>query len=78
MDACTNEEQQVPEDQQTTNPQWNTQRNKNKYIWQEKISIFCLITCPHCQHMTHWKHSLMTHLIQLQGKIQTSTCHTTL
>ena len=68
-----NKEQQVPEYQQATNPQWNTRRNKNVSISQENISNFRLVPRPYCHQIICWKHRQMTHLIQVQVKNQTST-----
>ena len=39
----------------------------------DNISKFRLIPCPLCHQTTRWKHRRMTHLIQVQGKKQTST-----
>ena len=38
MYACINKEQQVPEYQQSVEPQWNTQSNKNVSIQHENIT----------------------------------------
>ena len=73
MDACTNKNQQFTEYEQTAKPQWNTRRNKNVSIHHENISKICLIPCPLHHQTTRWKHRLMTHLIQVQGKNQTIT-----
>ena len=78
MDAYMNKDQQVPKDQQAAKPQWNMQKNNNVSIRHENISKFCLIPCPNCHHMTCQKHRQITHLIQVQGKNQPSTCHITL
>ena len=73
MDACMNMGQQVTEYQQAANMQWNMQRNKKVSIRHKNISKFCLITRPLCHKMTRWKHRWMTHMIEIQGKNQTST-----
>ena len=73
MDACMNKEQQVPEYQQSTNPQCNTQRNKNVSIQHDNILKLRLITCPLRHQVTRSKHCWMTHMMQVQGKNQTST-----
>ena len=72
-DNCMNKKQQVPEDQQSTRPQCNTQRNKNVSIRHDNILKIRPIPCPLRHHMTCWKHCRMTHLIQVQGKNKTST-----
>ena len=68
-----NKKQQVPEYQQAANPKCNTQSNRNVSILHNNISKFRLIPRPLRHQMTRWKHRRMTHLIQVQGKNQTST-----
>ena len=73
MDTCMNKKQQVPEDQQAAKLQFNTQSNKKFSIRHKNISKFRLISHPHRHQITRRKRRWMTHLIQVQGKNQTST-----
>ena len=73
MDACMNKKQQVPEYQQSAKLQCNTQRKNNVSIQNENTSKFCLIPRPLRHQMNRLKYRRITHLIQEQGKNQTST-----